>query len=276
MPAPGLPRFAVCARIATITDLSPFALPHLYGAGERRAIDATVRRAQALIVPSTTIAAELASVVDAAAKPVHVTPAGVDPHFRPLDPEQCMEAVQERYGLPSGYLLSIGQAPAKNRNAILRSLRQLLDAGRDVHVAFVGDEGSSADKQMVAGLNLEQHVHFCGYVPQADLPLLYNAASLMLQPSLHDGIALTVLEAMACGTPLITSDRSTPLELADDAAILVDPGDVTSICAAVCSILDDPALVSRLRFSGIKRAAEFSWEACAELTVAVYDQVLSS
>jgi glycosyltransferase involved in cell wall biosynthesis len=273
-PSLSLPALAGCAQLATITDLGPVLLPDLYSRDRRKAIETTVNRADALLVPSQSLAEEV-GVLAGPDKPIHVTPAGVDATFRPMEPEMCMDLVHERYGLPPGYLLSVGQTPAKNRGAILRAVRRLRDEGRDVQLALVGEEVSREDRQVVAELNLEAHVYFCGYVPQADLPLIYNAAALLLQPSLHDGLGLTILEAMACSTPLVTADRSTPPELAGQSALIVDPHDVEAIAAAAAQILDDPNLVSRLRFDGLKRAAEFSWEACAERTAAVYSEVLA-
>jgi glycosyltransferase involved in cell wall biosynthesis len=274
-PSLNLPAMAGCRRVATIVDLAPFVLPELYSRRERKAIDTTLRRADVLIVPSQSMAEEVSALESAADKPAHVTPAGVDPTFRPLDPDQCSEVAQERYGLPPGYILSIGQAPAKNRGAILRALRRLLDEGRQLQLAVVSDEGSPEDRRTVTALGLDANVTFCGFLPQTELPQIYNAASLLLQPSLHDGLALPTLEAMACGTPLVIADRSTPAELADEAALKVDPYDIDAIASAAAQLLDDPTLVSRLRFEGIKRAAEFSWEACAEKTAAVYAEILA-
>jgi glycosyltransferase involved in cell wall biosynthesis len=269
------PRMARCRRVVTLYDLASFVMPEEHDAGRRNALLQTVARADAIIAPSDSLANDVLEFLAADEARVHVTHGGVDATFRAMDPEASGGLVQKQYGLMPGYLLSVGGGqPAKNREGVFQVLRRLLDHGRDAHLAIIGDEGSLAQEAVISDLGLKDHVSYCGYVDQKDLPVLYNAASVLLHPALHDGFGLSVLEAMACGAPVIVTDRSTPPELADDAGLVVDPSDIDACADAVVRVLDDPTLATRMRFDGLKRAAEFSWEACAERTVEVYRRVL--
>jgi glycosyltransferase involved in cell wall biosynthesis len=128
--------------------------------------------------------------------------------------------------------------------------------------------------EKVAQLGLQEQVTFTGYVPDEDLPALYNAAELFVFPSLYEGFGLPVLEAMACGAPVVTSNTSSLPEVAGDAAILVDPYDVNAIAQAMRQVLEDPALAEALRQKGLERAKLFTWEKTARQTIAVYEKVL--
>jgi glycosyltransferase involved in cell wall biosynthesis len=122
----------------------------------------------------------------------------------------------------------------------------------------------------VAERGLSSDIIFTGYVPDPDLVLLYNAAALFAFPSLYEGFGLPVLEAMACGTPVVTSSVSSLPEIAGDAAILVDPADVAGISSAMEAVLSNPDLAQRMSVAGLVRAHSFSWERTALETLAVY------
>jgi len=134
---------------------------------------------------------------------------------------------------------------------------------------------SSPVAESVEKLGLKSCVHFTGYIPEGDLPALYNGADLFVFPSLYEGFGLPVLEAMACGTPVITSNTSSLPEVAGDAALLVDPYDVDAIAEAMRRVLTDLNLAGELRVKGLARASEFSWERTARETLAVYEKVLA-
>ena len=275
------PFISPCPRIVTIHDVTFFLIPERYPLTRRLFFQAatyvSAKRAHAIIVPSESAATDLRTVLHPPAPRVHITYEGVDPSFRPLDRKESARQARERYGLPAGYLLSLGTLePGKNRSTLVRALRQLVDGGRDVNLAIVGQKGWGDGRELddVRALGLQERVHFTGYVPHVDLPLLYNAASAFVFPSLHEGFGLPALEALACGTPVVTSDRSALPEVAGGAALLVDPEDAAAIATAVARILDEPHLAARLRQAGIERAAAFTWGACAEATLNVYRHVL--
>ena len=129
--------------------------------------------------------------------------------------------------------------------------------------------------ETVQRLGLEPHVHFTGYVEEEDLPAVYNGADLFVFPSLYEGFGLPVLEAMASGTPVITSNCSSLPEVGGDAAILIDPYDVDAIAEAMQQVLLNPTLAASLRVKGLAHAKKFSWERTAQETIAVYERVLA-
>jgi glycosyltransferase involved in cell wall biosynthesis len=264
-----------------VHDATFFLMPERYPAVRRVYFQLStwlsVRRAQAIMVPSHSAAEDLRVVLQPPPLRVHVTHEGVDACFRPLDRDACIRLALERYGLPKGYLLSLGtREPGKNRLALLQALKRLVDAGRDLHLAVIGAAGwrFAAEDAAVESLGLNARVHFTGYVPQDDLPALYNAARVFVFPSLHEGFGLPALEAMACGTPVATSGRSSLPEVVGKAALLVDPTDPGAIAAAIARVLDEPALEGLLRQAGPERAAAFTWDACAQKTLTVYRGLL--
>ncbi len=273
--------YSPCPRVLTVHDVTFFILPQRYPLPRRMYFQLltmfSARRARAVIVPSASVADEARSFLGLTSARLAVTPEGVDAAFRPLDKKECARIARERYGLPDGYLLSLGtREPGKNREAILWAMRYLIDLGADPHLAVVGQAawGTEQEEAAVERLGLRARVHFTGYVPQDDLPALYNAATVFLFPSLYEGFGLPVLEAMACGTPVVTSNVSALPEVAGDAAILVDPPDAHAIADAVNLIWTDGAEAARLREAGLARAAKFTWDACAEATLSVYRRAL--
>jgi glycosyltransferase involved in cell wall biosynthesis len=275
-----LPLRAPCPRVVTIHDLTFFLLPQRFKATRRLPYQLATRAASFLadriIVPSESTATDLRRVLKTSASKIAITPEGAAPEFRPVEASHAAE-VAAKYGLEPGYLLSLGtQEPNKNRGAIIRALSLLVTQGRDLELAVVGGGGwrTETERAAIEGLGLTSRIHYTGYVEQEDLPALYSAASAFLFPSLHEGFGLAALEAMACGVPVVTSNTSSLPEVVGDAALMVDPNDIHALAVAIAGVLDDPALAARMRLAGPQRAAQFTWEACAEKTVAVYRDVL--
>ncbi|MGE0058898.1 MAG: glycosyltransferase family 4 protein [Dehalococcoidia bacterium] len=275
-----LPLRRPCPCVVTVHDLTFFLLPGRFRATRRvpyqLATFAASRLADRIIVPSESTAADLRRVLKTRASKIVVTPEGAGPEFRPVEPEEAAE-VAAKYGLKPGYLLSLGtREPNKNRGAIIRALHFLVSGGRDLQLAVVGGGGwrTETEQAAIEGLGLTRRIDYTGYVEQEDLPALYSAAGVFLFPSLHEGFGLAALEAMACGVPVVTSNTSSLPEVVGDAALMVNPQDPRALADAVARILDDPALAARLREDGPRRAAAFTWEACAEKTIAVYRELL--
>jgi glycosyltransferase involved in cell wall biosynthesis len=275
------PLFAPCPRVVTFHDVTFFLIPERYPLTRRVYFQVMTilasRRARRVIVPSAAVREDVRVVLRLPPERTAVTYEGVEPEFRRLDREKCSALMRERYGLPEGYLLSLGtREPGKNREAVFRALRLLLDEGRDLHLAVVGQRGwrLAREEDALHELGLEQRVHFTGYVDQADLPALYSGASAFVFPSLYEGFGLPALEAMACGVPVVTSNTSALPEVVGDAALKVDPTDTRAIADAIARILDDETLAGLLREAGVERAAEFTWEGCATATVSVYRRLL--
>jgi glycosyltransferase involved in cell wall biosynthesis len=200
---------------------------------------------------------------------------GVNPRFRPASPE-AIAAVRARYGLPEHFILYVGTIePRKNLTALLEAFHYLL-ATHDLRLVIVGKKGWLYEGffRRLRELGLEGQVIFTGYVPDEDLPAIYSAADLFVFPSLYEGFGLPVLEAMACGVPVICSNTSSLPEVAGDAAFLVDPADVRALAGAMEQALTDEHLRSELMAKGLERARWFTWEKAAAKTLEVYRGVL--
>lgn len=275
------PVISPCPRVVTVHDMTFFLMPERFKPARRLpyqlATRAASRLAKRIIVPSLSTSNDLQRILHTPENQIVVTPEGAAPQFHPVEAEEAAR-VAAKYRLQPGYLLSLGtQEPNKNRGAIIQALSKLVGAGRDIHLAVVGGGGwrTETEQADIESLGLSSRIHYTGYVAEEDLPAIYSAASVFLFPSLYEGFGLAALEAMACGVPVVTSNTSSLPEVTGAAALLIDPRDPAALADATARILDDSALAQRLREEGPKRAARFTWEACAEATVAVYRDVLN-
>ena len=195
---------------------------------------------------------------------------GVEPRFRPTpDP-----AVPARYGLPSRYFLYLGTLqPRKNLERLLQAYAQL--SGDVPALVLAGAKGWYFERiaAAIAALGLGERVFLPGYVPDEDVPALLTGALALVFPSLYEGFGLPVLEAMACGTPVVTANTSSLPEVVGEAGLLVDPLRVDEIAAAMQRLLADEALRAELSRRGLERAGLFSWDRCARETLAVLEGV---
>ena len=200
----------------------------------------------------------------------------IDEHFRTEPSEEHVARVRERYQLDHKFVLYVGNIkPHKNLVRLIEAFSQLRRDHDDLKLLIIGDEISKlpALRRAVHSLKLHKHVRFLGYLHDDTLSVLYRLASVFVFPSLYEGFGLPPLEAMASGTPVVTSNISSLPEVTGDAAVLVDPYDVDSIVDGMRRVLDDPALAAELSRRGLIRAREFSWERSVEKTLAVYRDV---
>jgi glycosyltransferase involved in cell wall biosynthesis len=188
-----------------------------------------------------------------------------------------VERVRERYQLHHRFVLYVGNIkPHKNLVRLIEAFSALRSGGLDdVKLLIIGDEISKlpALRRAVHQYKLHKHVRFLGYVDDETLSILYRLAAVFVFPSLYEGFGLPPLEAMACGTPVVTSNLSSLPEVTGGAAILVDPYDVESIVDGIRRVLDDPALAAEMRLKGRVRARQFSWEESVRKTRQVYTEV---
>ena len=202
---------------------------------------------------------------------VKVTPYAADPAFVPMSPPR-VEAKLQALGITPGYLLCVGNVqPRKNLRGLLRAYESLHRTIRPRLVVVGQASWRSADVySAVERAGIAADVHFTGFVSTDQLVALYNGAAAFAYPSLYEGFGLPVLEALACGVPTLTSDRSSLPEVAGDAALLVDPESIEEMRVGLERLLCDTDLRKRLAEAGPRRARAFSWRRCAELTVRAY------
>jgi glycosyltransferase involved in cell wall biosynthesis len=200
---------------------------------------------------------------------------GVDADFQPATHAQSA-ATRAQYSPDRPYLLMLGTLePRKNHRLALTALAQLKTLGYPHRLVIAGGKGWLFEpiSAAVESMGLTNDVLFTGYVPAEDLPGLYSAADALLLPSQYEGFGLPLLEAMACGTPVVCSRASSLPELAGDAALLIEPDDAEGLTAAIRQLIDQPDLASTLRQRGLAQARKFTWEATARQTAQLYQDV---
>lgn len=269
-----------CPTVVTVYDLTPQRFPHLHTRLNRIflrwAIPAMSRRATAVIAISASTKRDLVMLSGIDPTKVHVTLLGVDhTRFAPQTPRQAAAALAP-LGIHPPYILAVGTLePRKNLPTLLRAYATL--PADTPPLVLTGGKGWGDDDlaRLITALDLRQRVRFTGYVPDDLLPALYAAADVFVYPSLYEGFGLPVLEALACGAPVLTSNTSSLPEVVGDAGVMVDPTDAPGLAAALGRLHTSPGERQTLREAGPLRARRFSWDACAAATLAVYRQVLS-
>jgi glycosyltransferase involved in cell wall biosynthesis len=265
--------------VATVHDLAFLRWPDLLTAESRRyygQVAAAVRSAERTIAVSERTRQDLLELVDAPPERVEVVYEAAGAAFRPQS-EATVAAARARLGLPERYFLFVGtREPRKNLARLLAAYARLTAAPSSPDLAVVGSPGWLAEElaPRAASLAIAERVHWLVGVPLAELPALYAGAVALVLPSLYEGFGLPVLEAMACGTPVVCADAGALPEIAGGAALLFDPTDVGAIADALGRIWREPALAEELRARGRERAAAFSWRRAAEETLDVYRRAL--
>jgi glycosyltransferase involved in cell wall biosynthesis len=234
-----------------------------------------VKAATAIIAVSRHTQQDLINLYGADPRKIHVVYEGVDARFEPA-PAGEVQRVRAQYSPDRPYLLMVGTLePRKNHAAALHALARLKAWGWPHRLLIAGGKGWLFEPILaqISALGLENDVQFAGYVPDADLPPLYTGAAAVLVPSLYEGFGFPVLEAQACGAPVICSSASSLPEVAGDAAILVAPEDTAALAHAVHLLLSQPAAARALAEQGHRNARRFRWDTCARETAAVYRHV---
>lgn len=187
-----------------------------------------------------------------------------------------LEGVRTKYRIPERFILFVGSIePRKNLEGLLRAYMQLPEGLKaEYKLLLVGFSGWQNAHIMSLINKLKDHVSYIGYVPFADLGMIYNLASLFVYPSFYEGFGLPPLEAMACGCPTVTSNVSSLPEVCDDAAYYIDPHDIESIRHGICTVLQDGSLGEVLVSKGLRRAQEFSWVKSTRDHLRLFDSLL--
>jgi glycosyltransferase involved in cell wall biosynthesis len=235
------------------------------------------RKADRVIVPSRCSAQEVVEHLGVKEGQVRIVPYGPGNAFERITDEAILTATLAKYKLRRPYIISVCRGYAhKNLAGLLEAMAQLRARGwRDVQLVLVGERyrsGHTVD-QLTRRLGLEETVVFTGFASQEDLRALYSAASVFAFPSLAEGFGLPLLEAMACGTPIVSSNASAMPEAVGSAGLLADARNPEAFAAALARLLDDESLQAALRTRGYERVREFSWQRCAAQTLAVYREV---
>ncbi len=279
-----LPPATRCRSVVTIHDcihlMFPQYLPNRLALVYARAsMWSAVRQADRILTVSEASRRDILRFFPVRPEKVQVIHNAIDARLLlPADPAR-MDLVRQRYQLDHPFVLYVGNIkPHKNVERLIAAFGRAREAGPDdLKLLIVGDELSRYPslRQMVHRHKLDKHVRFLGYQPAATLASFYRLARAFVFPSLYEGFGLPPLEAMACGTPVVTSNVSSLPEIVGDAALLVDPTDVDAIADGIRRAVHDDSLRQTLIARGLTRARQFSWSTSVARTHQVYMDVLA-
>ncbi|CAG0936783.1 mannosyl-N-acetyl-alpha-D-glucosaminyl-diphospho-ditrans,octacis-undecaprenol 3-alpha-mannosyltransferase / alpha-1,3-rhamnosyltransferase [Thermoflexales bacterium] len=271
---PGVPAVVTCY------DLIPLIYPQYFTALQRLIFRTThflaLRASRVILAISEATKTDLVRFFRVDPQRIVVTSLAADSHFKPSS-RTAIDRVRQQYALPDRYVLYFGSnKPHKNVPRLIETFTRLeiRDRGSGMGLVIAGhwDERYPQAKDLVGQLSLKDRVRFIGPVQDDDLPALYSGAEVFVFPSEYEGFGLPVLEAMACGAPVVCSNRSSLPEVAGDAALLCNPQNSEALTDAIERALIDRDLRATLQQRGLARAAQFSWEQTARQTLAIYKQ----
>jgi glycosyltransferase involved in cell wall biosynthesis len=281
-PKSAIPYFSPCHVVVTLHDLIPIKHPETEKFAAqvywRFQIPIAAKKSSFIITDSEFARQEIIADFNVPPERITATMLGFNPTM--LEPRDAGEgkAIRDRYGLPDSYILYVGTIqPRKNIGSLIEAYARLrLAAGGTPQLVIVGRKGWLYDRlfERIAELGLTEDVFFTGFVPDEDLPFIYDGACVFAYLSLFEGFGLPPLEAMACGVPVVVSNTTSLPEVVGDAGFSVMPTDIDAIAAALKTVLDNPESAEAMRKKGLERARAFSWERCARETLGIYSAVM--
>jgi glycosyltransferase involved in cell wall biosynthesis len=266
-------------KVITVHDLTPLLFPNLFKWGDvmlhRMLLKRTINKADKIITVSYHSQKDIMEYFNVPKEKIEVIYHGKDESFKPLTSEE-IRGVKERYGLSKQFILSVGGLhPIKNIPRLLKAFHLARKDGLEHKLVIVGGVVDKTEDifQTIKDLGLEETVNFTGTIPHNDLVAFYNAADLFIYPCLYAGFGFPPLEAMSCGTPVITSRTSSLPEVTGDAAVLINPYDTKEIAKAIIGVLSNKEMMETLIKKGLKRTKMFNWEKTTHETIKVYNEV---
>jgi glycosyltransferase involved in cell wall biosynthesis len=267
--------------VVTIHDLVAFLFPETiplkYGAYMRYLLRQAVKKADKIIAVSYHTRQDLIKILKVPSEKIRVIHEAASPIFRTHDKKEVQARIKERYGLTKKFIYHLGNIePRKNLIVLLEAFTRVChELGNEYQLVVSGQKGwlTRALSHYLKNYPVQDQVLFTGYVPMEHIPLFMNGAELFVFPSLYEGFGLPVLEAMSCGTPVISSNRSSIPEIVGSAGVLVDPTRVQDLADRIVALLRNPEERRRLSQLGLERSARFSWEEAARKTLEVYRSV---
>lgn len=265
--------------IVTIHDLLPFLFPHDRSLPKRLYWQLSLRRqikvSDAIITVSQSTKQDIIRLFDVDEDKIYVTYLGTD-----LSPpsEDEVEQIIHEYDIPKSMfnVLYVGNYnDRKNADQLVKACKTLDSEGLDLHLLLAGSNPPESQLSDLAG-EFQNKITFLGYIPDENLEALYGAASLFVYPSTYEGFGLPVLEAMACGTPVITSNTSSLPEVVGDAGITVDPDTTVELSEAIDRVYSNEQLQVEMRTDGLHRAEKMTWKHTAQSTLDVYREIFDS
>jgi len=269
--------------IVTVHDLVPFYFPETnrwrYIQYMRLNTRASVRIADAVIVDSDAVRIDLIDKLGVPYKKIRCIPLGVSPDFHVIDDDDSLKETLTKLAVHSDYILTVSTIePRKNILRLIEAYALAVDRFNiRNHLVICGRKGFKSEdiEKTIRKNNCEGKVHLTGYVEQSDLINLYNCAALYVCPSLYEGFGLPVLEAMACGVPVVVSNKSALPEIVGDAGLLFDPNNIENMITIMARPLLDKNIHDSMRKAGLIHSAQFTWQKTAKKTIELYNDVIA-
>jgi len=275
------PPWCPCPFVVTMHDLVAFRLPESMPFMDRHRLrllsSNTLRRAARIFTVTHAMQREISDYFQINPARIDVTPNALDPIFRPVDDEATRATMRAKYRLPEQYLLYVGLLqPRKNLARLARAYAQLVREGFPHALVITGKKAWLYDEMLreIETLGLESRIHFTDYVAHEDLPTLYSAASAFAFVSLYEGFGIPVIEALACGTPVVASTDPALVEVAGGAALHAEARDTDAITAQLRRALSDTAWQAEARTRGLAHVQQYTVEALGRAALDGYNRAL--
>lgn len=279
-----IPARCSCKLVVTVHDLIPYFLPEMVRPSFLKRFTSEmptiIERSDGIITVSNTSKQDIINVFKADPEKIVVIPSAPTSSYRPLPNDETKSWLRQKYGLKKPYILYVGGLnPRKNVAELIYAYSKIRrDLPNCQPLVILGPEGKHRSKLQFLSETLDittTEILFPGFIDTAELPYFYNGADLFVYPSLYEGFGLPPIEAMACGTPVITSNVSSLPEVVGDAALTVNPYDTLALAEAIIKVLSDETLQTDLRAKGLQHSRKYDWSDIATQVLKVYREVAS-
>ncbi|MBP2032350.1 glycosyltransferase involved in cell wall biosynthesis [Clostridium algifaecis] len=280
----GISENITCKKVITVHDLIPYIMPETVGRSYLtkfiKEMPRIINMADAIITVSEYSKKDILKFFPINKNKIFVTPLAADEKYKPLDKEICKNKIKSTYNIDKPFILYVGGfSPRKNVTSLIEAFSRIhKNLNKDYDLVIVGSSKDDLEKlkEFSSKLHIEENIRFTGFIKDDLLPVFYSGCDLFVYPSLYEGFGLPPLEAMSCGTPVITSNISSIPEVVGDGAILIDPKNIVSLMYSIESILNDDTIRNELSLKALNRSHLFSWENTCEKTIKIYNKILKT
>jgi len=281
-PKLSIPLFVNCKTVLIYHGAEQFAVPEIFKWYDRIYFKIMTKyyfaKADAVISTTRKGCKDLARLIGTDEKKIKPIYESHHKRFQIIEDPKQLKKIRQKYSLPEQFILFVGGiTPLKNLGNLLRAFKEIKNKLSNLQLVVVGFKRwkFKKDISLIKQLKLEDKVIFTGFVPDDDLPAIYNLAHLYILPSFYEGFGIPVLEAMSCGCPVITSTTGCSSEVAGDAAVLVDPRNAKNIATKIYDVAVNEKLRKTMIEKGMTRSKEFSWEKCGLETLSLFESLVN-